>query len=243
MNKLLESQIKLLQSYIDEGNNIVFFGGAGVSTESGIPDFRSASGIFTNNLSAESIISHDYFFYNPEGFYKFYKDKMMYLDAKPNICHQKLAQLEENGKHITVITQNIDGLHQMAGSRNVVELHGSIHRNYCTKCGAFYDAKFIKESNGVPICTKCGAIVKPDVVLYGEPLREESINRAIEALEQADVLIVGGTSLKVYPAASFIHFFKGNKKVYINMENDQLGDDFLYIQAKLGDVFSKIEVK
>jgi len=242
MNELLDRQIKQLQKYIDDGIDIVLFGGAGVSTESGIPDFRSATGIFTNNLSAENIISHDYFYYNPKGFYDFYKNKMMYLDAKPNVCHNKLSELEKAGKHITIITQNIDGLHQKAGSTNVIELHGSIHRNFCTNCGASYDAKFIKESKGVPTCPKCGSIIKPDVVLYGEPLREENINKAISALEQADLLIVGGTSLKVYPAASFIHFFKGDKKVYINLENEQLAEDFMYIQSKLGDVFSKIEI-
>jgi len=242
MNKL-DEQIATLQKYIDESKRIVFFGGAGVSTESGIPDFRSASGIFTNDLSASQIVSHDYFFYNPSEFYKFYKEKMMYLDAKPNNCHNKLADLETAGKNITIITQNIDGLHQAAGSKKVLELHGSIHRNYCLDCQKAFDAEFVYNSKGVPLCDKCGGIIKPDVVLYGEPLHEETINQAIYALKNADLLIVGGTSLNVYPAASFIHYFSGTKKVYINMENKQLGEDFLFIESKIGEVFSKIKTK
>lgn len=243
MDNSLMSKIDQLQEYIDKSIDIVFFGGAGVSTESGIPDFRSATGIFTNNLSAETIISHDYFFYKPEAFYKFYKEKMMYLNAEPNACHKKLSDLEKAGKHITIITQNIDGLHQKAGSKHVIELHGSIYRNYCTKCNQAYDAKYVKKAQGVPRCSKCGGLIKPDVVLYGEPLAEETINQAIQAMENADLLIVGGTSLKVYPAASFIHFFEGNKKFYINMENEQLGDDFTFIKGKIGEVFSKIKVR
>lgn len=242
MSELIEKQIERLQKMIDDGIDIVFFGGAGVSTESGIPDFRSSTGIFTNNLSAETIISHDYFYYNPKEFYRFYKDKMMYTKAEPNICHKKLAELEKAGKHITIITQNIDGLHQKAGSKNVIELHGSIYKNHCIACGKNFDANFVKNSDGVPTCPRCGSIIKPDVVLYGEPLSEETVNKAVAALEKADLLIVGGTSLKVYPAASFIHVFRGDNKVYINMENEQLSDDFIFIKSKLGDVFSQIKV-
>lgn len=237
MNKNLET----LQKYIDEAKNIVFFGGAGVSTESGIPDFRSASGIFTKNLSAEKIVSHTYFYSHTKEFYDFYKNKMMFLSAKPNACHQKLAEMEQSGKKITIITQNIDGLHQIAGSKNVIELHGSIHRNYCTSCHKFFSAECIKNSTSIPHCDECGSIIKPDVVLYEEELDMNNIISAIDAIEKADLLIIGGTSLKVYPAASFIKYYRGNKKVYINLNNNPLSLDYLYINDKIGSVFKEIK--
>lgn len=233
--------IKVLTQYIKESKHIVFFGGAGVSTESGIPDFRSAKGIFTNNLSAEQIVSHDYFFAFPEKFYKFYKEKMMYLDAKPNSCHRKLAELEAEGKDITIVTQNIDGLHQMAGSKKVYELHGTIHSNHCLKCGKVFDAEYVKNQPGVPFCDKCGGLIKPDVVLYEEGLDYQLITKAVEAISKADLLIVGGTSLRVYPAASFIDYYQGQKKVFINLNDDPL-KDYVYINMKIGEVFSLIKL-
>jgi len=234
----MDKNIKLLNDYIKQATNIVFFGGAGVSTESNIPDFRSASGIFTNNLSAEEIVSSDYFYYHPKEFYEFYKNKMMYLDAKPNICHLKLAELEKI-KNLTIITQNIDGLHQMAGSKNVIELHGSIHRNHCLKCGKSFSSKYVKEYDGVPRCDKCGGLIKPDVVLYGEALDYKDITNAIKALQSADLLIVGGTSLKVYPANSFLSYYQGQRKVMINLK-DNPTTDYLYIDEKIGVVFSQL---
>ena len=239
---LNKEKIEQLQKWIDEAKHIVFFGGAGVSTESGIPDFRSATGLYTNNLSAEEIVSHEYFFQDPDGFYDFYKNKMMYLDAKPNACHRKLAELEKHGKDITIVTQNIDGLHQMAGSSKVLELHGTIYKNRCLSCGKSFSAKYVKEAEGVPHCDDCGGLVKPEVVLYGEALDEEVINKTILALQQADLLIVGGTSLKVYPAASFIDFYQGQRKVFINLNDNPLRDYF-YIDAKIGEVFSLIKTK
>ncbi|MCI2068305.1 MAG: NAD-dependent protein deacylase [Bacilli bacterium] len=239
---LNKEKIEQLQKWIDEAKHIVFFGGAGVSTESGIPDFRSATGLYTNNLSAEEIVSHEYFFQDPDGFYDFYKNKMMYLDAKPNACHRKLAELEKHGKDITIVTQNIDGLHQMAGSSKVLELHGTIYKNRCLSCGKSFSAKYVKEAEGVPHCDDCGGLVKPEVVLYGEALDEEVINKTILALKQADLLIVGGTSLKVYPAASFIDFYQGQRKVFINLNDNPLRDYF-YIDAKIGEVFSLIKTK
>lgn len=239
---LNKEKIEQLQKWIDEAKHIVFFGGAGVSTESGIPDFRSATGLYTNNLSAEEIVSHEYFFQDPDGFYDFYKNKMMYLDAKPNACHRKLAELEKHGKDITIVTQNIDGLHQMAGSSKVLELHGTIYKNRCLSCGKSFSAKYVKEAEGVPHCDDCGGLVKPEVVLYGEALDEEVINKTILALQRADLLIVGGTSLKVYPAASFIDFYRGQRKVFINLNDNPLRDYF-YIDAKIGEVFSLIKTK
>lgn len=236
----LTESISILNSYISSSQHIVFFGGAGVSTESGIPDFRSASGIFTKNLRAETIVSHDYFFMHTEEFYKFYKEKMMYLDAMPNSCHLKLAELEAKGKDVTIVTQNIDGLHQKAGSKKVYELHGTIHSNHCLKCGKIFDAAYVKNCNGVPYCDKCGGLIKPDVVLYQEELNYDTINKAIQAISKADLLIVGGTSLRVYPAASFIDFFQGEKKVFINLNDDPL-KDYLYINEKIGKVFSLIK--
>lgn len=214
---MYEAEIAKLQEIIDDSENIVFFGGAGVSTESGIPDFRSADGIYHQQYrySPEQIVSHSFFVRNTEAFYEFYKDKMMFLEAKPNAAHLKLAQLEAEGKLKTVITQNIDGLHQAAGSKTVWELHGSIHRNYCQKCGKFYDASYVKHADGVPRC-ECGGLIKPDVVLYEEGLDPGVIDRSIRAIREADTLIIGGTSLVVYPAAGFIDYFRGKHLVVIN---------------------------
>ena len=202
---MYEAEIAKLQEIIDDSENIVFFGGAGVSTESGIPDFRSADGIYHQQYrySPEQIVSHSFFVRNTEAFYEFYKDKMMFLEAKPNAAHLKLAQLEAEGKLKAVITQNIDGLHQAAGSKTVWELHGSIHRNYCRKCGKFYDASYVKHADGVPRC-ECGGLIKPDVVLYEEGLDPGVIDHSIRSIREADTLIIGGTSLVVYPAAGFI---------------------------------------
>lgn len=214
---MYEAEIAKLQEIIDDSENIVFFGGAGVSTESGIPDFRSADGIYHQQYrySPEQIVSHSFFVRNTEAFYEFYKDKMMFLEAKPNAAHLKLAQLEAEGKLKAVITQNIDGLHQAAGSKTVWELHGSIHRNYCRKCGKFYDASYVKHADGVPRC-ECGGLIKPDVVLYEEGLDSGVIDHSIRSIREADTLIIGGTSLVVYPAAGFIDYFRGKHLVVIN---------------------------
>lgn len=235
-------KIVRLQEMIDECNNIVFFGGAGVSTESNIPDFRSADGLYQEQYTypPEQVVSHTFFVQKPELFYDFYKSKMMFLDAKPNKAHLKLAELEERGKLKAVITQNIDGLHQLAGSKNVLELHGSIHRNYCQRCGKFYDAQFVKQSSGIPVC-ECGGIVKPDVVLYEEGLDSWTIQQSIRAISEAKMLIIGGTSLVVYPAASFIDYFRGKYLVVINKSatsRDAQAD--LCIQEPIGEVFGKI---
>lgn len=237
-------QIKRLQEMIDESNNIVFFGGAGVSTESNIPDFRSADGLYQERYKypPEQVVSHTFFVQKPELFYEFYKNKMMFLDAKPNKAHRKLAEMEEKGKLKAVITQNIDGLHQLAGSKCVLELHGSIHRNYCQRCGKFYDAKYVKESEGIPMC-ECGGIVKPDVVLYEEGLDSMTIQQSVRAISEAEMLIIGGTSLVVYPAASFIDYFKGKYLVVINKSatsRDAQAD--LCIQEPIGEVLGKILV-
>ena len=214
---MYEAEIAKLQEIIDDSENIVFFGGAGVSTESGIPDFRSADGIYHQQYrySPEQIVSHSFFVRNTEAFYEFYKDKMMFLEAKPNAAHLKLAQLEAEGKLKAVITQNIDGLHQAAGSKTVWELHGSIHRNYCRKCGKFYDAFYVKHADGVPRC-ECGGLIKPDVVLCEEGLDPGVIDHSIRSIREADTLIIGGTSLVVYPAAGFIDYFRGKHLVVIN---------------------------
>ena len=214
---MYEAETARLQEIIDDSENIVFFGGAGVSTESGIPDFRSADGIYHQQYrySPEQIVSHSFFMRNTEAFYEFYKEKMMFLEAKPNAAHLKLAQLEAEGKLKAVITQNIDGLHQAAGSKNVWELHGSIHRNYCRKCGKFYDASYVKNADGVPRY-ECGGLIKPDVVLYEEGLDSGVIEHSIRAICEADTLIIGGTSLVVYPAAGFIDYFRGKHLVVIN---------------------------
>lgn len=213
-----------LKELIANHNNIVFFGGAGVSTESNIPDFRSSTGLFSQKLNkqftAEQLVSHTFFVRYPEDFFEFYKDKLIYPNAKPNNAHIALAKLEEMGKLKAVITQNIDGLHQMAGSKNVLELHGSVHRNYCTKCGKFFDLESMLNLGGnIPYCDNCGSIVKPDVVLYEEALDNDVITKTISAISNADLLIIGGTSLAVYPAASFIDYYKGNYIALINKAN------------------------
>ena len=211
-------QIQQLQQLIDQYDNLVFFGGAGVSTESGIPDFRSVDGLYNQQYAypPETIISHSFFRKNPEEFYRFYKDKMLALEAKPNDAHKKLAELERTGKLRAVVTQNIDGLHQAAGSKVVYELHGSVHRNYCMQCHRFYDAEYMYHAEGIPRCETCGGILKPDVVLYEEGLDMGIMQQAIRAISQAEVLIVGGTSLVVYPAAGLLQYFKGKALVVIN---------------------------
>lgn len=238
------NKIEQLQEMIRKSNRIVFFGGAGVSTESHIPDFRSADGLYQEayHYPPEQVVSHTFFKQKPELFYDFYKKKMMFLDAKPNKAHQKLAELEKAGKVTAVITQNIDGLHQLAGSRNVLELHGSIHRNYCQECGKFYDARYVKESEGIPHCD-CGGIIKPDVVLYEEGLDSEIIRQSIQAIQEADMLIIGGTSLVVYPAAGFIDYFRGKYLVVLNKSaTPRDGQADLCIQEPIGEVLGKMEV-
>ncbi len=215
-----QENIMKLKKMIEASDNIVFFGGAGVSTESGIPDFRSETGIYNTvhkyGCSPEEILSHTYFMRKPEVFYDFYKTTMVYNDAQPNDAHKALARLEDMGKLKAIVTQNIDGLHQKAGSRTVYEVHGTILKNYCMKCGQFYDLGYVMQSEGVPRCMKCGGMVKPDVVLYEEGLDDTTIRRSVEAIANADVLIIGGTSLNVYPAAGFINYYQGNKLVLIN---------------------------
>lgn len=235
---------KQLQEMIEESSRIVFFGGAGVSTESGIPDFRSVDGLYhmKYDYPPETILSHTFFMRKPEEFYRFYHDKMLCLDAKPNAAHLALAKLEREGRLSSVVTQNIDGLHQLAGSQRVWELHGSVHRNYCMKCGAFYDAYYMKEAKGVPKCEKCGGTIKPDVVLYEEGLDQATINGAVQDISQADMLIIGGTSLAVYPAAGLIDYFRGNHLVVINRSatpRDRYAN--LLIQDSIGEVLGGIE--
>ncbi len=241
----MSQEIEKLQNLIDTHDNIVFFGGAGVSTESGIPDFRSQDGLYHQKYDypPETILSHTFFMKMPEEFYKFYRDKMLCDTAKPNAAHLKLAELEAAGKLKAVITQNIDNLHQMAGSKTVYELHGSVHRNYCMRCGKFYGFREIKESTGVPRC-ECGGIIKPDVVLYEEGLDNATINASVEAIARAQVLIIGGTSLAVYPAAGLIDYFRGDALVVINMAptpRDRQAD--LLIKEPIGKVLSQIQVK
>lgn len=233
---------EILKRYTEESDSVVFFGGAGVSTESGIPDFRSTDGLYHQEWSypPETILSHTFFVKHTEEFYRFYRKKMLCLGAKPNAAHRKLALLEEQGKLSAVVTQNIDGLHQMAGSRRVYELHGSVHRNYCQKCGAFYDAQYILDSEGIPRCS-CGGIIKPDVVLYEEGLDNQVIQGAVRAISRADMLIIGGTSLAVYPAAGLIDYFDGKYLVVINRDptpRDRNAD--LLIQENIGEVLSGI---
>ena len=237
-------KIRQLQDMINESNRIVFFGGAGVSTESNIPDFRSADGLYKQKYrySPEQIVSHSFFMQHTEEFYDFYKEKMMFLDAKPNKAHLKLAELEAAGKLTAVITQNIDGLHQAAGSKNVLELHGSIHRNYCMRCKKQYSARFVKESKGIPTCD-CGGTIRPDVVLYEEGLDNQIIQKSIRAISEADMLIIGGTSLVVYPAAGFIDYFHGKYLVLIN--KDTTARDVgatLTIHEPIGEVLDRIHV-
>ncbi|MCI5648427.1 MAG: NAD-dependent protein deacylase [Fusicatenibacter sp.] len=239
------NETEKLQELIDRYDNIVFFGGAGVSTESGILDFRSVDGLYHQKYDypPETILSHTFFMRKPEEFYRFYRDKMLALDARPNAAHKKLAELEACGKLRAVVTQNIDGLHQAAGSHTVYELHGSVHRNYCMKCRKFYDARYMLESVGVPKCEKCGGIIKPDVVLYEEGLDDGIMYSSIRAISEAQVLIVGGTSLAVYPAAGLLRYFNGDALVLINKgatPMDQKAD--LLIQQPIGQVLGSIKV-
>lgn len=234
---------EILKQWIDESNNIVFFGGAGVSTESGIPDFRSVDGLYNKSYDypPETILSHTFYRMKPDIFYKFYKEKMLFLDAEPNAAHKKLAEWEEMGKLKAVITQNIDGLHQKAGSKKVLELHGSVLRNYCENCGEFHDASYMLNSEGVPKCSKCGGPVKPDVVLYEEGLDNNILSEAVKCISEADVLIVGGTSLVVYPAAGLIDYYRGKKLVLVNKTataRDSIAD--LVVQGAIGEIFSKL---
>lgn len=244
--EIFERDITKFERMIKQSERIVFFGGAGISTESGIPDFRSADGLYSTKYGSrkilpEEILSHTFFMSDAEEFYKFYREKMLYLSAKPNVTHKALAEMEMSGKNITIVTQNIDGLHQLAGSSKVIELHGSVHRNYCTDCGKFYTADFIKNNSGVPKCTECGGLIKPDVVLYEESLNENAITGAIQAISQADLLIIAGSSMTVYPAAGFVRYFRGKYSVVINLseiENGKLAD--ITFCRKAGDVFRRI---
>ena len=244
MNTSQAEGIDQLQSWVNESKRIVFFGGAGVSTESGIPDFRSVDGLYHQKYDypPETILSHTFFMRNTKAFYDFYRDKMICLDAKPNITHLKLAEMEQKGKLTAVVTQNIDGLHQAAGSKTVYELHGSVHRNYCTNCHTFYDIHCITESTGIPTC-ECGGIIKPDVVLYEEGLNDATVTGAVKAISESDLMIIGGTSLAVYPAAGLLHYFHGNHLVLINKSATPMDADAdLLLQCGLGEVFSRIEV-
>ena len=236
-------QIEKLQEWVRESDNIVFFGGAGVSTESGIPDFRSVDGLYHQQYDypPETILSHTFYRQKPEEFYRFYRAKMLCLDAKPNAAHTKLAQWEQEGKLKAVVTQNIDGLHQAAGSKVVLELHGSVLRNYCERCGASYDAEYILQSEGVPACT-CGGSIKPDVVLYEEGLDQKTLSDAVHYISGADVLIVGGTSLAVYPAAGLLDYYRGKKLVLVDKTptpRDSIAD--LIVQGSIGEIFSQLD--
>jgi len=236
--------LKRLQEWIDRSNNIVFFGGAGVSTESGIPDFRSVDGLYNQKYDypPETILSHTFYMRKTEEFYRFYRDKMLCLTAKPNAAHRKLAELEQAGKLKAVVTQNIDGLHQAAGSRKVLELHGSVLRNYCCECGKFFDAQYILDSTGVPMC-ECGGTIKPDVVLYEEGLDDQVISESVHCIRNADMLIIGGTSLAVYPAAGLIDYYQGDKLVLVNKTptpRDSMAD--LVVSGSIGALFDQIKV-
>lgn len=241
MDQKVSERVDLLEQWIKESDNVVFFGGAGVSTESGIPDFRSVDGLYNQQYDypPETIISHSFYRKNPEEFYRFYKNKMLFPDAQPNAAHKALAKLEQQGKVRAVITQNIDGLHQAAGSKAVLELHGSVHRNYCTRCGKFFGLSDILGMNGVPRC-ECGGIIKPDVVLYEEGLDQETLQKAVRYIQNAEILIIGGTSLTVYPAAGLIDYYRGKKLVLINKTAtpiDERAD--LVISAPIGEVFER----
>ncbi len=248
MKTLSENDLKNIEEFqkiIDSHDNIVFFGGAGVSTESGIPDFRSVDGLYHQQYDypPETILSHTFYVRKPDEFFRFYRNKMIFSDAKPNAAHKKLAELEQAGKLKAIVTQNIDGLHQAAGSKKVLELHGSVLRNYCEKCGRFYDLNYIMDSTGIPVCEDCGGRVKPDVVLYEEGLNQNIISESVRAISEAEVLIIGGTSLAVYPAAGLIDYFSGDKLVVINMAptpRDKFAD--LLISAPIGQVFDAIQV-
>ena len=237
-----EEKIAQFKQWIDNSDNVVFFGGAGVSTESGIPDFRSVDGLYNQSYDypPETILSHTFYIRKPEEFFRFYRDKMLFPAAEPSMPHIKLAELEQCGKFKGVITQNIDGLHQKAGSRHVIELHGSVLRNYCERCGEFYGLDTIINSEGVPTC-KCGGRIKPDVVLYEEGLDENNINEAVRLIKEADILVVGGTSLGVYPAAGLIDYYRGDKLVLINKSSTPYDKKAnLLIQDSLGKVFSAL---
>ncbi|SFB33069.1 NAD-dependent deacetylase [Acetitomaculum ruminis DSM 5522] len=240
----MTAEIEKLQKMIDESDNIVFFGGAGVSTESGIPDFRSVDGLYNQKYDypPETIISHSFYMAKPEEFFRFYKDKMLCLDAMPNTAHNFLAKLEEKGKLKAVVTQNIDGLHQKAGNKTVYELHGSVLRNYCQKCHKFYDAWYIKNSEGIPYC-ECGGKIKPDVVLYEEGLDNDIVSGAIRAISDCDMLIIGGTSLVVYPAAGLIDYYRGNKLVLVNKSVTPMDSRAnLFVQGMIGEIFGQLKV-
>jgi NAD-dependent deacetylase len=237
-------ELEQLQSWIDESHAIVFFGGAGVSTESGIPDFRSADGLYRQHYRypPEVMLSHSFYEKHLEEFYNFYRDKMLYLDAQPNAAHKKLAELEQAGRVTAVVTQNIDGLHQKAGSKTVFELHGSVHRNYCQRCHKLYSAEFIRDSRGIPYCT-CGGVVKPDVVLYEEGLDQKTLLGAVQAISRADMLIVGGTSLSVYPAAGLIQYFHGDRLVLINKSPTPFDRNAkLVICGSIGQIMEQIQI-
>jgi len=238
----MDEAVKELKEIIDGSDNIVFFGGAGVSTESGVPDFRSEDGLYHQQYKypPEQILSHTFYMRMPEEFFRFYKDKLLITGVKPNKAHIKLAELEKNGKLKAVITQNIDGLHQAAGSKEVLELHGSVHRNYCEKCGKFYDFDYMANAQGVPVCS-CGGRIKPDVVLYEEGLDMGIMQKAVDYISNADVLIIGGTSLAVYPAAGLIDYYRGNKLVLINKSatpRDRQAD--LVVQGAIGEILDQI---
>ncbi len=238
----MTQEIATLARWLAESERAVFFGGAGVSTESGIPDFRSTDGLYNQEYAypPEVILSHTFFERNTAEFYRFYQKKMLYLDAKPNACHVKLAELERAGRLRSVVTQNIDGLHQAAGSKRVLELHGSVHRNYCERCGKFYDAAYMKQAAGVPHCS-CGGVIKPDVVLYEEGLDSQTLYDSIRDISEADLLIVGGTSLVVYPAAGLIDYYQGRRLVLVNMSvtsADKRAD--LVIREPIGQVFAQL---
>ena len=236
------TNLQQLKQWIQESKSAVFFGGAGVSTESGIPDFRSVDGLYNQKFDypPETIISHSFYERRPEYFFRFYREKMLPLGFEPNVTHKVLARLEQEGHLAAVVTQNIDGLHQRAGSKNVFELHGSVLRNYCVKCGKFYGAEVVKNAKGVPLCD-CGGIIKPDVVLYEEPLDGRVMEGAIAAIRKADLLIVGGTSLTVYPAAGLLRYYRGDRLVLINRDETPY-DDYanLVFHEKLGEIFSQL---
>lgn len=239
-------KIQKLQSIIDNSDNIVFFGGAGVSTESGIPDFRSVDGLYNQKYDypPEEILSHTFFMRNPGEFYRFYKDKMLELDIEPNAAHKKLAELERAGKLRAVVTQNIDGLHQKAGSKIVYELHGTVHKNYCMKCGKFFDARYVKAAKIIPYCDECSGLIKPDVVLYEEGLDDSTVRGAVNAIANADVLIIAGTSLTVYPAAGMVRYFSGSNLVLINRDPtpmDSAAD--LVLHEKVGELLGQLRVE
>ena len=236
------TKLEKLQKWVEESERIVFFGGAGVSTESGIPDFRSVDGLYSQKFEypPETIISHSFYEARPEYFFNFYREKMLPLGFEPNITHRVLARWEREGKLSAVVTQNIDGLHQKAGSEKVLELHGSVLRNYCVRCGKFHTAEFVRDSAGVPIC-QCGGIVKPDVVLYEEPLKGHVIDAAVDAIYGADLLIVAGTSLTVYPAAGLIDYYRGNRLVLINRDETPYdGRADLVFHQSLGEIFAQL---